>query len=113
VTTPRSINRTLPNPLTRALTLPLNVNGLRPTRPGLMKASPIENASPESTSREETQSEKMELMGPSHLYGRGSTTRRVFPFSADRSGRRHPILTANKRYVCLRNGIKTAHHSHH
>ena len=52
-------------------------------------------------------------MGVSHLYGRGRTDRQVFPFSTDRPGRRHPILTANKRYVRLRNGGNTAHHSHH
>jgi len=79
-----------------------------------MKASLIENAGPESTLREETQSEKVELMGVNHLYDRGCTTRHAFPFSTDGSGRRHPVLTANKGYVCLRDGfINTAHHSHH
>ena len=78
--TPRSTNRTLPNPLTQAHSSPrsMSTDCAQRDRRGLMNTSAIENASPESTLRETTQSEKMELMGVSHLYGRGCTTRYVF-----------------------------------
>jgi len=91
---------------------------------GPIETSTIENASPESTPREGTQSEIVEPMVINHLYNRRGPGMCFLPLP-DRLAvviphKRRDTLeqfinwrTANKWYVCSRTDINPTHHSHH